>query len=590
MVSWKDQLKQIPVQNLEEGEPGLSDEERKEADVWERVTAASPLQKLIHSPCDSKNEDKLIQQRLNALKAAREIDHEQCSSLYAALVQRTESLADKTVDAEFPWRVRVGGLLGFQEILLPVFHPTYGIPYVPASSIKGVVRSWAQKALPDKREDIDRLLGHMKSSKDRSSKGRLAAVQFLDSFPSGPCLSVDVATPQWKWDANNRVKYKPEPHPMLSMESVTLKIGIKRTSLGNDSDVNTVQKWLEKALIAEGLGGRMSAGYGRTRQALQTARSDIGQYVASKHSFELWSEGIHGISRDVNEFRPVAVRGMLRYWFRAIALGLYSPEQCRSLESELFGAIEPSAITGSLRVSALIKDEDSQENMPYMAKGHVKLEAKEEEHLRLAQHLLKLASHLGGVGQGARRPLHWNSNRFRGCYWQLTDTGAELGNDADSWTTFFKSMKHAFSDVVPLGSTPVQQHPGDDERRYQGVLNQAARIYLVPSQKLKHPEQVKDWRREGDRPKVRGAALEFFYGSGFKGDNLSNGNDANTVNKNVGGQRGIPSFVWISSNRLRLPEEAYQVMTIFDVSQDDRARFLQLLRSQRGVVQVWPVQ
>lgn len=581
MVNWQDKLKQFASDHINDYEPPSNDEKSLETDLWDSVAAKSPLQELIHSPCNSTDDKKLIEQRLNALKKAKEVDHDSCSSLYAALTQRIEVLADETVTAEFPWRVRVGGMLGFQEILLPVFHPIYGIPYVPASSIKGMVRAWATQALPEQAAAVNQLLGCLSNS-----DSRLASVQFLDAFPTAPCLSVDIATPQWDWNDSNKVEYAPSPHPMLSMENVTIRIGLKCTSLGKVAEVETVRDWLEKALVAEGLGGRISAGYGRTLKAIRTGQSATSQYAASKHPFELWSEGIHGVEREINEFRPVAIRGVLRYWFRAVALGLYSPMQCRELESELFGAIQPTARTGSLRISAEIEKENSGRDIPYMASGHIKLEAKNEMHLHLAQQLLILACHLGGVGQGSRRPLHWNSNRFRGSYWQLTQAEIALNSDAASWTVFLEKLKHAFSVVAAFG-TPILQSPGNARNRYQGVLNKNSRIYLVPSPNLKHPEDVKAWRTEGSKPKVRGAALEFFYSSGFKGDNKRRGNDANTINAHVGGERGVPSFVWIASNQLRIPAQAYQVITIFDIQQADRELFERQLKQQRGAVQVW---
>ena len=51
-----------------------------------------------------------------------------CQDIYDKLTQRTKNLADEILEVEFSWRVRVGGMRGFRELLLPVFHPVYGVP------------------------------------------------------------------------------------------------------------------------------------------------------------------------------------------------------------------------------------------------------------------------------------------------------------------------------------------------------------------------------------------------------------------------------------------------------------------------------
>ena len=142
-----------------------------------------------------------------------------CASIYAHLTERTKTLAEETLEVKFSWRLRVGGMRGFRELLLPVFHPVYGIPYVPAGSLKGATRAWARQHGASKGE-INRLLGEL-------DKG-VGCVQILDAFPKTPCLSVDMANPQWTWE-NNRVKYQPVPHALLSMNEPELVIGLVRT-------------------------------------------------------------------------------------------------------------------------------------------------------------------------------------------------------------------------------------------------------------------------------------------------------------------------------------------------------------------------
>lgn len=544
----------------------------------------SPLQVLITASFrkDSRGNELADQ----VLARTAQAEKGSCQQLYTQLCQRTELIADEVVTVRFPWRLRVGGTRGFRELILPVFHPVYGIPYVPSSSLKGFLRAWARLAQP---QAFKRLLGFLDGD-----QAALAAVQLLDAFPTKPCLKLDMANPQWKW-SGNQVAYGTVPHPLLSMAEVTLKIGIVRTTLGSDADVAMVKGWLEQAFQAEGLGARVSAGYG---QATQVSGKAISTFPSLSHPyggeqpipFEFWSEGIHGAdAKDNPEFRPVAVRGVLRYWFRAVALGLYSPAECRDLEQELFGGIEPEPTEGSFKLLSVLDEEDVGEKMnPHHGSGRLILQTKRPEHLTLLQALLKLAFHLGGIGRGARRPLHSNSGRLRGCFWQATEADELLPYDAEAWQGFLEELLAAFNQVRPVTvnasaqSQPVanpnrprpqRPQPKAAAGRTQDVLNGNARIYLVPSPKLKHPQKVKRWREDGDKYDVRGAGLDFFYGSGFKGVNRNQEGNAN-----VGGILGTPSYVWIQANGLNTSDKAYQVITLFGADHPERAKFLGVMQ------------
>lgn len=523
--------------------------------------------------------------------------------LYTGLCDRIKSLAatlgaDNTgnvqraiVVAEFPGYTRVGGFPGFWERLLPVMHPVYGIPYVPASSIKGVLRAWARHM---KQPNIDYLLGYLDSK-----KAAIAAVEILDAFPMKPCLKVDVATPQWSWEGEE-VTYGPSPHPLLSLEKLQLQIGLCQTSRGKLNDVKIVMGWLEDALLTDGLGSRVSAGYGRASKANTKTTPTIKPIHLSRHRFEFWSQGMYGItppSKENNytgetEFRATAVRGILRFWFRAVALGVFPPAQCQVLEHLLFGTLEPKARNGHTRISiSYLEETPGDKETPHKASGAIVLEAKTQEELTLLQYLLRLATHLGGVGRGSRRPLHINQdgNRrdLRGCYWQLTEKEMQLASDPVAWNALLNDLRsvlrvvkdQAFAGLKPEELQHLQQFhrmapgsPGDSRRgnRRQDVLNSNARIYLLKTSVMKLPSQS-GW----DAPRNRGAALEFLYTSGYKGVNQV---DQGTAE--VGGKLETPSFVWITSNYLQDSAQAYQVITVFGADQDDRAQFCRALKGK----------
>lgn len=497
-----------------------------------------------------------------------------CAEIYTKLKQRTLNLAggeNNTIKVSFDWRIRVGGTRGFCELLLPVLHPVFGIPYIPASSLKGAAKAWADAHHPDKRE-IQELLGMLEQRNAKAAK-----VEFLDAFPTEPCLSADVATPQWHWrNQNQQVVYNPEPHPLLSLEQPQLLIGLCPTARGDCDDIKVVKVWLQNALKTGGIGSRISSGYGRT----------ITQEAHLPHSqsfnFELWTQGMYGSnppSRENNyqgspEFRPTAVRGILRYWFRAVALGLYDPATCLSLEERLFGKLgQQGTISISVRTNPLERQK------PLYYTGRIILEAKEKQDLKLVERSLILASHLGGVGRGSRRPLHLLNSNLRGCHWVVKGDNLPLAYDEQQWKSFFDSINTAFK-AVQASIKAYTSSPGEPRQghRQQDVLDKNAQVWLLKTIDLVNPEDVKDWQTEGDRSNVRGSALNLLYSSTkFKGGNPGQGNAY------VGGNLGTPSFVWIKS-LFPAVGSLYQVVTIFGADNSQRLDFAKELKNQGAIL------
>ncbi|HBB34727.1 MAG TPA: CRISPR-associated protein Cmr6 [Cyanobacteria bacterium UBA8803] len=515
-----------------------------------------------------------------ALEQAAAAD-DTCQSLYQQLTQKTKLLANEVLTVEFPWRVRVGGTRGFRDLLLPVFHPVYGVPYIPSSSIKGVVRAWAKQH--QSVNEINRLLGTL--------DGGVGCVQFLDAFPTGPCLSVDMANPQWHWDYN-QVKYDPQPHALLSMEQPEIVIGLALTSRGtSQEDVKKVKEWLEQALAASGIGSRVSSGYGRTVLTLST------EAISRSYRFRLWTAGMYGAFapnaenqyQGTPEFRPTAVRGMLRYWFRAIALGLYPPQQCQELEATIFGTIEPTTKKGSIRIGVEWEEEEGDRTHPHFYSGKIFLEAQDQDHLTLISRVLLLASHLGGIGRGSRRSLHWNEPYpgLRGCHWEINLSKFPLPSSRTTWPKFLQLVLDSFLTVQNPNGSPGSGNPGNPGNRYQDVLNRNARIYLVRCQELQHPEAVSDWQRNGMNSKVRGQALTLLYDNRFKGVNPQGEGNANVGGRiSNNGDGSTPSYVVIKSN-FPAGKSPYQTVTILGANQGNRAAFEQALPP--GAIKVWPL-
>ncbi len=554
-------------------------------DAPKKAIIVSPLQTLKFEEFEIRDGKEIVKPVLEAIKNAEAT----CAPIYKCLTERIKTLAHETLEVEFPWRVRVGGMRGFRDLLLPALHPVYSILYIPASSLKGAIKAWAKKN-PDIVEvaEIDRILGYLKVD-----KASIGTVQILDAFPTQACLSLDIANPQWKWEGE-RVRYGAVPHHLLSMEKPKLVIGLASISrnLKHQDDLLQVKQWLQQAL-SEGVGSRVSTGYGRLS-------FDTSLRYQSQHEFQLWTQGMYGFEpptqdnnyQGIPEFRPTALRGMLRYWFRAIALALYSPQECKMLEGNLFGTLEgrlisslkPKAIEGSLRIGVNLEEiKGDGYVLPYFYKGKIFLEGREKQHLELIEKILQLSSHVGGIGRGARRPLHRNNDRLRGCYWQLSN--CQFNSNAEAWQQHLTQIYDLLQKVQPFQHSPQLGEPGTPQTRYQDVLNQNAQIYLVPCPGMAHPKGIRDWTRNGNTPAVLGKALELLYSSNeYKGERKIR-KGVYEGNPWVGGKLEIPSFVVIKSNFSQVGNP-YQTVTIFGINQDDRYAFAGELRTEYNAILV----
>lgn len=141
------------------------------------------------------------------------------------------------------------------------WHPTLGAPYLPGSSVKGMVRAWARAENgPD--GDGDRP-GRLLGDRDRSG-----IISFLDAVPTGTAsLEADVMTPHyanWTVDDPPGDWRSPNPIPFLTMASgVTMVVGVVPCGPANGSDLATVMDWITRALEFQGAGAKTAVGYGR---------------------------------------------------------------------------------------------------------------------------------------------------------------------------------------------------------------------------------------------------------------------------------------------------------------------------------------
>lgn len=150
------------------------------------------------------------------------------------------------------------------------WHPTLGTPYLPGSSVKGLVRAWARTDAEPRPDDetLARLLG---------SREQAGAICFLDAVPTKPVkLEADVMTPhyaQWREDDPPGDWRSPTPIPFLVTAAVTpflFGFAPRAGAKLEKDDLAAISGWLECALEWAGAGAKTAVGYGRFRRDKST--------------------------------------------------------------------------------------------------------------------------------------------------------------------------------------------------------------------------------------------------------------------------------------------------------------------------------
>lgn len=152
------------------------------------------------------------------------------------------------------------------------WHPTLGTPFLPGSSVKGMIKAWAKAEQEDERQ-LKRILG---------SLGQVGSVRFLDAVPMAPVsLEADVMTPHYAGWSRQKPPgdwCSPTPIPFLTTAPGTQFVfGIVPTSATQDGDLDIVSGWLDNALKWAGAGAKTAVGYGRMKRDEEQERDAVSE-------------------------------------------------------------------------------------------------------------------------------------------------------------------------------------------------------------------------------------------------------------------------------------------------------------------------
>jgi CRISPR-associated protein Cmr6 len=143
------------------------------------------------------------------------------------------------------------------------WHPTLGVPYLPGTSVKGLVRAWAERDA-EPRPSADLVEGFL------GSAGAAGQVVFLDAIAIAPVQhEADVMTPHFAgWSPNKPPGdwCSPVPVPFLVVAPQTaFAFSILPICAGAVGTLEEIFEWLCAALESAGAGAKTSVGYGRFR-------------------------------------------------------------------------------------------------------------------------------------------------------------------------------------------------------------------------------------------------------------------------------------------------------------------------------------
>jgi CRISPR-associated protein Cmr6 len=275
------------------------------------------------------------------------------------------------------------------------------------------------------------------------------------------------------------------------------------------------------------------------------------------------------------------------------------PTQVQKLEAQLFGAISPQPVRGWLTVRIIdgqvIRREarptrDGQNDPPGQQQGTLILATSSElsdVHQQatevLTTQLTWLIFHLGGLGQGARRPLYSRQNRERAPWWRgatlksnSDDPFWELPNSVSEFQTIFQQRLQVFyaalarlansstNPLQPLTVAPVTRE------RWREVVDSNCRIVVCNgTTHFKKPYALAILHSQELQVQNRQGRLDY---------------DGNLCGQVLGGVK--PSPVWIANF------SNYQVITIFGATQKPRRDYLEALRqgtTSENYAQIWPL-
>jgi CRISPR-associated protein Cmr6 len=186
------------------------------------------------------------------------------------------NVSDFTMDTGYRLIIGLGGAHVLETGL--TLHPLYGFPYIPASSIKGLTRAYAERVDGASSKELQEIFGS--EDKDRMLEtNREGKVVFLDGLPTKfPTLEVDIMNPHYGdyYQGNKPPADYLSPNPITFLAVASGQAFLFSLFSRDLSLLNKAELWLKGGLAELGTGGKTNVGYGYfVSQGLQEHKETV---------------------------------------------------------------------------------------------------------------------------------------------------------------------------------------------------------------------------------------------------------------------------------------------------------------------------
>jgi CRISPR-associated protein Cmr6 len=485
------------------------------------------------------------------------------------------------------------------DLIRPIFG-SKGVPFFPGSSMKGAFRAACPE---DKRL---RYCGGEVTNEKGEKRTQPGILRFHGGYPVDMHWAkvhqlVDITHGQQPYQVMRSEKNRGEnANVQISLYQPEFRFGISCPEIPKDSN-----EWKEIKLIWEdalrnGIGSRVSAGYGYVKEVeLSHERTILSVHLDGMGiSSQLLLKSDKNARYKAPEFRPNMFKAALRGHTLRILGGLVDQEKAINLTRIIWGGIPErgeggEAIVGKVGINFSMEKEVKEEEHIYeqfsrasgrnvqvkmplyiLKNGQLRLTrigdvSKELEGFLIS--LIKFSVLFGGFGKSWRRvhhqkfyPDYFNENKkpMIGCHWCLTDASQDFSvhsaSDLNGITEFITTIKDQA--VKWIQSELGEYIPG----------------HAQDWREAWYPGKVEVWGRMTNQK--RSMAIAWFHGSY---------QDEMTIYKStLTGSMGAIGRIW---HRMYPIEDGYiELLTIFPDQSQKTRDFLEFLGSNRsGFKKCW---
>lgn len=185
-----------------------------------------------------------------------------------------EVLNGEALEMKTDWRFVSGMGSGHPYETGFIWHRTLAVPYLPGSSVKGMIRAWAEQW--QETDEVWKQTAHLFGKKEKNDQESPGSLIIFDALPTAvPALELDILNPHYKDYYEDPVKTPPadylNPVPVFFITvaagqrflfSLAPRPGAHETSNAAAKDVKRGAELLEDALSTIGAGGKTAVGYG----------------------------------------------------------------------------------------------------------------------------------------------------------------------------------------------------------------------------------------------------------------------------------------------------------------------------------------